>query len=181
MPYDRKDAEELVAIVLNKLDVSSEKYKDAYVLNDVTREVDEEIVDLVGWPLLQALRMRQAMRGLIVSADNIYWEKFLKNQTPEFLRTLIDKVTEELIRRNPGEMFLNILRKLYEAPKNKIAIEEGKQSAVDDLSSIANVLNDPEGQSLECEIILFALRHAQENPRATIKQCMDAGYNEWVK
>jgi tetrahydromethanopterin S-methyltransferase subunit A len=99
MAYDRKKAEELVKKVLDKLDKSNGVYKDAYVLNDISREVEEELVDIVGWPLMEVLRIQEAMQKMIYNADNIYWEKFLKNQTTEFLQTLEEKVLGELLRR----------------------------------------------------------------------------------
>jgi hypothetical protein len=97
--YDRKKAEELIKKVLDKLDKSSAIYKDAYVLNDISREVDEELVDIVGWPLMEVLRIQETIQKIIYKADNIYWEKFLKNQTDEFLNVLQSKVVTELERR----------------------------------------------------------------------------------
>ena len=99
MAYDRKVAEALVAKVLDKLDKSSAIYKDAYVLNDISREVDEELVDIVGWPLMEVLRIQETMQKMIYNADNIYWEKFLKNQTTDFLEILFTKVEQELCER----------------------------------------------------------------------------------
>lgn len=99
MAYDPVEARKMMEDVLAKLAVSGEKYKDAYVLNDVTREIDEEIVDLIGWPLLQALRLREAFKEIQYSVDRIYWEKFLKNQNTDFLTRLHSEVTRELMKR----------------------------------------------------------------------------------
>ena len=99
MAYDRKKAEELVKRVLDKLDKSSTQYGGNYILNDISRETDEEIIDIVGWPLMEALRLQETLQKLIYSADTIYWEKFLKNQTTEFLRILFNRVEQELEHR----------------------------------------------------------------------------------
>jgi hypothetical protein len=100
MAYDRKKAEELLKKVLDKLDKSNGIYKDAYILNDCAREVEEEIVDIVGWPLMDALRLMETLQKMIYSVDRIYWEKFVKNQTTEFLETVMYKVIQELNKRS---------------------------------------------------------------------------------
>ena len=99
MAYDRKKAEALVAKVLDKLDKSSIEYGSNYILNDISREVDEELIDIVGWPLMEVLRLQETMQKMIYKANDIYWEKFLKNQTDEFLQILEKKVVGELGRR----------------------------------------------------------------------------------
>ncbi len=122
MPYDRKKAEELVKKVLDKLDKSNAVYKDAYVVNDIAREVDEELIDIVGWPLMEALRLREAMLGVIYSADNIYWEKFLKNQKTEFLYIILHRIAKEIGTREiatEGEI-LRVQRELSGMPSKII-------------------------------------------------------------
>jgi hypothetical protein len=99
MAYDRKKAEELVKKVLDKLDKSNAVYKDAYVLNDIARETDEELLDIIGWPLMEVLRLQETLQKVIYSADNIYWEKFLKNQKFEFLQILLHRIAQELGKR----------------------------------------------------------------------------------
>jgi hypothetical protein len=99
MAYDPVKAQELLQLVLKKIEVSAEHYQDAYVLNDVPREVSEEIVDILGWTLLECLRVQETVLKRVYQIDRIHWEKFLKNQTDDFLVKLHDQTALELGRR----------------------------------------------------------------------------------
>ena len=52
---------------------------------------------------------------------------------------------------------------------------------LEELEAVGKTLAAAEKYNLEAEVVLFALKHAQANPTATIQDCMDAGYAEWVK
>jgi hypothetical protein len=52
---------------------------------------------------------------------------------------------------------------------------------VEEIESVGNTLAEAGKFNLEAEVVLWALRHAQANPTASIAECMAAGYNEWVK
>jgi hypothetical protein len=52
---------------------------------------------------------------------------------------------------------------------------------IDEMESVSQTLIAAGKYNLEVEVVLWALRHAQANPTATIEECMAAGYNEWVK
>jgi hypothetical protein len=52
---------------------------------------------------------------------------------------------------------------------------------LEELQSVGETLVMAETYNLEAEVVLFALKHAQANPTASIAECMAAGYNEWVK
>lgn len=100
MPYSKKDAEDFLIKVIAKLDTSAKKYNDnAYQVADIPKEIEEELVDLVGWPLLEVLRVREVMRGQLAKIEDIYWDSFFKRQTEEFLRGLRDRVEDELEKR----------------------------------------------------------------------------------
>lgn len=52
-----------------------------------------------------------------------------------------------------------------------------------ELEIIASILQDEQVQELglEIEVIWSALKYAQTTPDATIADCMNYGYNEWIK
>ena len=52
-----------------------------------------------------------------------------------------------------------------------------------ELEVIANVLYDEntELSGLQTEIVWSALHYAQENPQASVEDCINYGYNEWIK
>jgi hypothetical protein len=79
---------------------SSQKYNDAYLLNDMSREWEEELVDLVGWVLMQAVRMKEVVGEKIIRNDLIFFKEFFKNQRTEFLKFLEKEVKKELKRRS---------------------------------------------------------------------------------
>lgn len=101
MAYSKKDAETFLQQVIDKLDVSAKKYNDnAYQVADIPKEIEEELIDIVGWPLLEVLRIREVMAGKLARIEDIYWENFFKRQTTEFLRGLHERVSSEIDKRN---------------------------------------------------------------------------------
>jgi hypothetical protein len=105
MAYDKKDAEKFLGKVMFKLDASAVKYSDnAYTIADIPKEVDEELIDLVGWPLLEVLRLREVLSGKLVKIEEIYWNTFLKRQTTEFLIGVYKKIFDELVERKTSNL-----------------------------------------------------------------------------
>jgi hypothetical protein len=103
LPIKDKVAD-MITLVTDKLFKSSQKYgTSSYVLNDMTREIQEEIVDLVGWSLMESVRLMEALKGKIYHADEIYWENFLKRQDTSFLEVLKGRVSNELTVRKFAE------------------------------------------------------------------------------
>jgi len=97
--YNRTIFKDLLRKIVKKVERSSEKYKDAYLLNDMSREWEEELVDLVGWVLMQAVRMKEVVGQKIARNDLIFFDEFFKNQRTEFLQFLKKKIEDELKRR----------------------------------------------------------------------------------
>jgi hypothetical protein len=98
--YNKKIFKDLLQKVVKKVERSSQKYKDAYLLNDMSREWEEELVDLVGWVLMQAVRMKEVVGEKIVRNDLVFFKEFFKNQRTEFLKFLKKEIEKELERRN---------------------------------------------------------------------------------
>lgn len=106
MAFDEIKAREVIEEVLNRLKVSSEKYKDAYVVNNMAKELNDEFYDIIGWPLMMVLRMQEAMEKKLYDFDNIYWDKFLENQDTDFLSKMLKMVTIELEKRYKAEQVM---------------------------------------------------------------------------
>jgi hypothetical protein len=97
--YNRTIFKDLLHKMVKKVEKSSEKYKDAYLLNDMSREWEEELVDLVGWVLMQAVRMKEVVIKKIIRNDLVFFDQFFRNQTTKFLKFLKKKIEKELERR----------------------------------------------------------------------------------
>lgn len=93
------DARYLMEKVLARIEVSTQHYGTNYVLANVMKETEEELLDIIGWPLLEAVRMRQLFLKKLRQLDGKYLDKFLAFQTPEYLSHLKEKIDEELINR----------------------------------------------------------------------------------
>lgn len=100
MAYNEEKIDKLLTEVKRRIRISSEKYKDAYVVNNMTGELKDEFYDIVGWMVMMSYRMIEASEKVIYDFDNIYWNKFLTNQTTEFLSKMKDMIENELFRRN---------------------------------------------------------------------------------
>lgn len=93
------DARDLMEKVLIRIEQSTKQYGTNYVLADVMKETDEEMLDIIGWPLLEVIRMRQLFLNKLSQLDGKYLDKFLKFQTFEYLLYLKGKIDAELTKR----------------------------------------------------------------------------------
>ena len=64
------------------------------------KETEEEMLDIIGWPLLEVIRMKQLFLKKLSQLDGKYLDKFLENQTFEYLSYLKDKINKELTTRS---------------------------------------------------------------------------------
>lgn len=92
-------AEELMAKVLVRIKRSTKQYGVNYVLANVVQETEEEMLDIIGWPLLEVIRMRQLFLKKLKQLDGKYLDKFLEVQTSEYLTHLKEKIDIELGKR----------------------------------------------------------------------------------
>jgi len=100
MAYDREKGDAFLKKVSDKIEASAKKYNDnAYMLADIPKEIEEELIDIVGWPLLEVLRIKEIMAGKIANLEDIYWQTFLPRQSKEFLCGLMNKCADELANR----------------------------------------------------------------------------------
>jgi hypothetical protein len=99
MAYDEEKMNNILNEVKNRISVSAEKYKDAYVVNNMTKELNDEFFDVIGWMAMMSYRMIEASEKVIYNFDNIYWDKFLQNQETDFLMKMSAKIRNELILR----------------------------------------------------------------------------------
>lgn len=93
------DAKELMEKVLARIEISTKKYGTNYVLANVMQETEEEMLDIIGWPLLEAIRMRQLFLKKLGQLDGTYLDTFLEAQTFEYLTHLKEKIDIELGKR----------------------------------------------------------------------------------
>lgn len=93
------DAKDIMAKVVARIEESTRQYGTNYVLANVMKETEEELLDIVGWPLLEAIRMRQLFLKKLGQLDGKYLDKFLIAQTTEYLAHLKDKIDTELTKR----------------------------------------------------------------------------------
>lgn len=93
------EAKDLMAKVLVRIEQSTRQYGTNYVLANVMKETDEEMLDIIGWPLLEVIRMRQLFSHKLSQLDGKYLDKFLSSQTFEYLSHLKRKIDGELVKR----------------------------------------------------------------------------------
>ncbi len=93
------DAKDIMGKVIERIEKSTKQYGTNYVLANVMKETEEEMLDLVGWPLLEVIRMRQLFLKKLGQLDGKYLDKFLKAQTLEYLSHLKEKINAELTER----------------------------------------------------------------------------------
>ena len=93
------DAKDLMEKVLARIEQSTKQYGTNYVLADVMKETEEEWLDIIGWPLLAAVRAHQLFLKKLGQLDGKYLDKFLEFQTPEYLSHLKEKIDAELVKR----------------------------------------------------------------------------------
>jgi len=99
LPLSEKTIDKLFSTVKTKLVKSGNKYGNTFWLNNVKKELNEELVDIIGWSTLQVLRLQHMAQSRFADLDKIYWEQFLSMQDTEFLETLKCKITEEIQKR----------------------------------------------------------------------------------
>lgn len=93
------DAKDLMEKVLARIEQSTKQYGTNYVLADVMKETEEEWLDIIGWPLLAAVRAHQLRFKKLGQLNGKYLDKFLESQTPEYLSHLKEKIDAELVKR----------------------------------------------------------------------------------
>jgi hypothetical protein len=54
-----------------------------------------------------------------------------------------------------------------------------KETIAEQLRAVSEGITGAAPYDLVDEVILWALKHAQANPNASIKECIDAGLTEW--
>lgn len=94
------EAEKITAEVLNRMKESSKKYGTAYTLADIESEFDAELLDIVGWPLLEAVRIRQVMKNKLAKLNDDYLKKFLSYHDIDYLNKLRSAIDGELRNRS---------------------------------------------------------------------------------
>ena len=92
-------AKDIMSKVVARIEESTKQYGTNYVMANVMKEFDDELLDIVGWPLLEAIRIRQLYLGKLGQLDGKYLDKFLVNQTSDYLSHLKDKLDAELDKR----------------------------------------------------------------------------------
>jgi hypothetical protein len=98
--YNKEIANKIVSQVLKRLEVGSQKYGAEYFLADcIGDELYQELLDQVGWALINAVRWVEVFQKRFLPTDAIYWKKFMANQKIDFLLKLQDEVKEELSKR----------------------------------------------------------------------------------
>ena len=101
MPYDEKLLNKVFEDVKQKVENSSKKYNDnAYMLADIPKEIYEELIDIIGWPTLEVLRILELFQGKVAKIEDIYWKNFFPRQTDEFLKDLLIMSLVEIQKRN---------------------------------------------------------------------------------
>ena len=93
------EASNIAAEVMKRLESSVKKYGTAYTLADIENEFDAELLDIVGWPLLMAVRMRKLMSGRLAELNGEYLQKFLSFNDTEYLTMLRTEIDKELLSR----------------------------------------------------------------------------------
>ena len=103
LPEDQKDlleeARKVTDEVLERIEATSKKYGTAYTLADIEVEFDAELLDIVGWPLLQVIRMRLIMQKKLANLNSEYLKKFLEYHNTQYLTMLRDTINNELTQR----------------------------------------------------------------------------------
>lgn len=93
------DAKELMGKVIARIEQSTKQYGKNYILANVMKETEDEVLDIIGWPLLEAIRIRQLFLHKLGQLDGKYLVKFVEAQTSEYLTHLKEKIDVELGKR----------------------------------------------------------------------------------
>ena len=97
------DARATMESVLSRMTETSKNYGAAYTLADIQAEFEAEIDDIVGWPLLEAVRIKRVMGCRLEKMSDAYLLKFLKYHDDEYLNKLQVAISFELHKRNKGD------------------------------------------------------------------------------
>jgi len=93
------EAKDLMEKVLARVTQSTKQYGTNYILANVMKETEEEMLDIIGWPLLEVIRMKQLFLKKLGQLDGKYLDNFMKAQTSEYLHHLKEKINAELEKR----------------------------------------------------------------------------------
>lgn len=100
------EAKLLTEQVLERIEKSTRQYGTNYILANVMKETNEELLDIIGWPLLEVIRIKQLYLNKLGQLDGKYLDKFLGAQTIEYLKHLKLKIDAELQKRSQNlELF----------------------------------------------------------------------------
>ena len=97
--------DQLFAEIKSKLLKSSAKYGNTMWINDINTELQQEIIDIVGWAALEAFRLLHVVESRFISLDRIYWDKFLNNQTDASLTELFNRIQSEIENRKISKSY----------------------------------------------------------------------------
>jgi len=101
--FDRKIADKIIKEVLDRLETGAKKYGNGYLIGDLDREIRQELLDIIGWSILFAVRYELTKRKVLLDTDNIVWERFFRYQDISFLKKLQNMLNKEVkIRENNG-------------------------------------------------------------------------------
>ena len=90
-----------------------------------------------------------------------------KNTVLDGLKEYFDKTSPEQVKKDWDEFaYLDI-------PDNT------DDNTIQELDYIKQCLDEANVYGLQCEVILWSLKYAKNNPEASIQECMEAGMNEW--
>ncbi len=94
-----KVAHTITEDVLKRVEESAKKYGAAYILADIKEELNQEVLDIVGWTLLEAMRIQLIVSNRLARLDKEYLKKFLKYHDVKYLKMLRDEIDKELVKR----------------------------------------------------------------------------------
>ena len=93
------DMKEVMDDIYARVARSTKQYGMSYLLADTPHEVEEELLDMPGWMMMEAVRIRQVLRSRLPELRDQYLVKFLKNQKKEYLQYLQAQIVDELSKR----------------------------------------------------------------------------------
>lgn len=94
------DMREVMEDILARVTRSTKQYGMSYLLANTPGEVEEELLDMPGWMMMEAVRIRQVLRSRLPELRDQYLAKFLKNQKTEYLQYLQAQIADELAKRS---------------------------------------------------------------------------------
>ena len=94
------DMKEVMNDIYARVARSTKQYGMSYLLANTPHEVEEELLDMPGWMMMEAVRIRQVLRSRLPELRDQYLAKFLNNQKTEYLEYLYSQIDAELKKRN---------------------------------------------------------------------------------